>query len=170
LGRADVRGAGCCCAQLRFSRVLIRTALVGRRLCAPRWARIRATRWRRTTRMGVANSTRRRRANRFELSEYKVKPQNKKYSAFPKSQIRCITDAVSRPQEGRFAIVTNVGQGMRWTFWRQAGFLAGRNRQGVRRSRVVLTPRCWRQVLGKLTLLGDDGDNKPAHRGATVSR
>src|ERR1700754_2839151 len=37
--------------------------------------------------------------------------------------------------------------------------------KGVRRSRVVLAPRCWRQVLEKLTLLRDDGDNKPAHRG-----
>src|SRR5437764_3495828 len=26
-------------------------------------------------------------------------------------------------------------------------FYAGRKRQGVRRSRVVLAPRCWRQVL-----------------------
>jgi len=30
----------------------------------------------------------------------------------------------------------------------------------VRRSRVVLTPRRWCQVSRKLTLLGNDGDNK----------
>jgi len=34
-----------------------------------------------------------------------------------------------------------------------------------RRSRVVLTPRRWRQVLERLTFLRDDGDNKPGHRG-----
>ena len=32
-----------------------------------------------------------------------------------------------------------------------------------RRSRVVLTPRCWRQVLRKYPL--DDGGNKAGHRG-----
>src|SRR5947209_4177278 len=35
----------------------------------------------------------------------------------------------------------------------------------VRRSRVVLTPRCWRQVLRKLTLLRGDGGKKAGHRG-----
>jgi hypothetical protein len=37
-----------------------------------------------------------------------------------------------------------------------------------RRSRVVLTPRCWRQVLKKLALLGGDGGNKAGHRGEHV--
>ena len=37
-------------------------------------------------------------------------------------------------------------------------------RKRVRRSRVVLAPRCWRQALGRQRL-GGDGDNKPAHRG-----
>jgi hypothetical protein len=36
---------------------------------------------------------------------------------------------------------------------------------GGRRSRVVLTPRRWRQVLKELTLLRDDGDNKPGSPG-----
>jgi hypothetical protein len=35
-----------------------------------------------------------------------------------------------------------------------------------RRSRVVLMPRRWRQVLRKLTLLRGDGDKKPDRRGA----
>ena len=48
------------------------------------------------------------------------------------------------PPEGRFAIVTMRWAGMRWTLWRQAFFNAGRKRQGVRRSRVVLAPRRWR--------------------------
>jgi hypothetical protein len=33
---------------------------------------------------------------------------------------------------------------------------------------VVLTPRCWRQVREKLTLLRDDGGKRAVHRGATV--
>jgi hypothetical protein len=45
--------------------------------------------------------------------------------------------------------------GMRWT--RQC---ARRACQCVRRSRVVLTPRRWRKVLERLTLLGSDGDKK----------
>src|SRR6202034_1791907 len=60
--------------------------------------------------------------------------------------------------EGRIAIVTNVGCGMQWT---RVAAQDGRRRSG-RRSRVVLTPRRWRQ-------LGDDcfgnragdGDKKP---------
>jgi hypothetical protein len=48
-------------------------------------------------------------------------------------------------KEGRFAVVTNVGCGMRWTLWRRAD----ERRQRGRRSRVVLTPRRWRQVLEK---------------------
>jgi hypothetical protein len=38
----------------------------------------------------------------------------------------------------------------------------------VRRSRVVLAPRCWRQVLKKLALPGGDGGNKAGHRGERV--
>ena len=37
--------------------------------------------------------------------------------------------------------------------------------RSVRRSRVVLTPRCWCQVPGKLTLLRGDGGKKAVHRG-----
>src|SRR6267154_4824344 len=34
-----------------------------------------------------------------------------------------------------------------------------------RRSRVVLTPRCWRHVREKPTLLAGNGGNKAGHRG-----
>jgi hypothetical protein len=55
-------------------------------------------------------------------------------------------------QEGRIAIVTDVGCGMRWTLWRRktSGARSGR------RSRVVLTPRRWRQVGGSVSA-GDSG-------------
>ena len=52
--------------------------------------------------------------------------------------------------------------GMRWT--RQC---ARRACQCVRRSRVVLTPRRWRQVLEGLTLLGSDGDKTNSSPGST---
>ena len=54
-----------------------------------------------------------------------------------------------RPAEGRFAIVTIRGRGMRWTLRRQAACLPGENARSVRRSRVVLAPRPWRYVGGK---------------------
>src|SRR5438105_9269166 len=100
-----------------------------------------------------------------------VKPQNKKYFASAVGQISGTSSAVSCPHEGRFAVVTK-----RWA--RDAMdalasgviFHAGRERQNVRPSRVVLTPRCWRQVLKKLTLLRGDGDNKPAPPGRSRSK
>ncbi len=45
-------------------------------------------------------------------------------------------------KEGRIAIVTDVGRGMRWTLLRSAR----RARPGVRRNRVVLIPRRWDHV------------------------
>ena len=46
---------------------------------------------------------------------------------------------VPRPQEGRFAIVTDVGSGMRWT-----RRVVGRTTYRGRRNRVVLAPQGWR--------------------------
>jgi hypothetical protein len=53
-------------------------------------------------------------------------------------------DLVPSLIEGRFAIVTDVGSGMRWT--RQCRQTSGA--ECGRRSRVVLMPRRWRQVGG----------------------
>jgi len=44
-----------------------------------------------------------------------VKPSHQKYFAFTEMQIKCMDAAVPPPSEGRFAIVTDVGSGMRWT-------------------------------------------------------
>jgi hypothetical protein len=44
-----------------------------------------------------------------------VQMAREKYFAFAVGQIISRTPAVSRPQEGRFAVVTDVGRGMRWT-------------------------------------------------------
>src|ERR1700704_4979200 len=73
-----------------------------------------------------------------------VKPQNKKYFAFPEGQIRGISIAIPSRQEGRFMIATNVGR-----VAVDAGRADSKRRESVRRSRVVLTPRCWRQVREK---------------------
>jgi hypothetical protein len=43
-----------------------------------------------------------------------------KYSASPLPQITRKTPAILHPQEGRIAIVTDVGRGMRWTRQRRA--------------------------------------------------
>src|SRR6266496_6441325 len=58
-------------------------------------------------------------------------------------EIRIITPPVSRPQEGRIMIVTTRGARDVMDALASGVFNAGRKRQGVRRSRVVLAPRCW---------------------------
>jgi hypothetical protein len=82
-----------------------------------------------------------------------VQPSLQKYFG---SLLRQITSSSSpsRPNtKGRFAIVTNVGLGMRWTR------AAPKTRALIcgRRSRVVLTPRRWRQV-GERHFTGDGGN------------
>src|SRR6266853_6808891 len=71
----------------------------------------------------------------------RVKPQNKKYFAFPEGQIRGTSIAIPSRQEGRFMIATNVGR-----VAVDAGSADSERRESVRRRRVVLTSRCWRQV------------------------
>ena len=63
------------------------------------------------------------------------------------------------PLRGALAIVTNVGRDAVDAF----DATDERIRNG-RRSRVVLAPRRWREVLKKLTLLRDDGDKEPDRR------
>jgi hypothetical protein len=47
--------------------------------------------------------------------ELAVQPSSQKYSAFAHPQISNTSLIVPLPFEGRFAIVTDVGRGMRWT-------------------------------------------------------
>src|SRR5882724_2395140 len=89
-------------------------------------------------------------------------PKDISVPTYPKSDLELFA---SRPTEGRFAIVTDVGHGMRWTRQRFArDGIAGRVERlvsdqqraderccSVRRSRVVLTPRRWHQVRGCLS-------------------
>src|ERR1700687_294206 len=73
----------------------------------------------------------------------------------------------SRPTEGRFAIVTNVVQGMRWTRQHRRNWVFGlrnadeRRCSGARR-RWATTPRRRRQVGNDLPATVT---NKPDHRG-----
>jgi hypothetical protein len=47
----------------------------------------------------------------------RVNPLKGKDFSFPEVKIRRMVRTVPSPQEGRYAIVTSVGRGMRWTLW-----------------------------------------------------
>jgi hypothetical protein len=78
----------------------------------------------------------------------RVQPPLQKFLPSLLTQITCISFAIPSHTKGRFAIVTDVGHGMRWT----RVTLLTRAQPCGRRSRVVLTPRRWRQV-------GDDASH-----------
>jgi hypothetical protein len=82
-----------------------------------------------------------------------VQSSLQKYFRSLLTQITCISLAIPAHTKGRFAIVTNVGLGMRWT---RAALLTRALPCG-RRSRVVLTPRRWRQVGDDALHHADDG-------------
>ena len=91
-----------------------------------------------------------------QITQLPVQPPLQKYSGSLLTQITS-SSSPSRPNtEGRFAIVTNVGQGVRWT---QAALLTRALPCG-RRSRVVLTPQWLASSSREAKLLGGDGDNK----------
>jgi hypothetical protein len=71
-----------------------------------------------------------------------VQPATQKHLASPFAKISSMESVVPPRSEGRIAIVTNVERGMRWTRRRAGRSALARGR----RSRVVLTPRRWRQV------------------------
>jgi hypothetical protein len=81
-----------------------------------------------------------------------VQSSIKKYSRSLLTQITCISLAIPAHTKGRFAIVTDVRLGMRWT---RVVRLTSALSCG-RRSRVVLTPRRWRQV-GESNFAGEGG-------------
>src|SRR5258708_26295797 len=92
------------------------------------------------------------------ISGNRVKPQNKKYFAFPEGQIRGTSIAIPSRSEGRIMIATIVGR-----VAVDAGSADSERRESVRRRRVVLTPRCWRQVGGSSP--ADDGGKIAVLRG-----
>ena len=98
-----------------------------------------------------------RRANRSKP----VHPSREKYTASRLTQITTTTPAIPRSQEGRIAIVTDVGCGERWprrrgraTGFRRAGFMpVSESRARRTRWRRTAKPcgsgtRCWCQAGG----------------------
>jgi hypothetical protein len=57
------------------------------------------------------------------LRAFKAKVEN--ISLFPKKEL-CLSSTRPHPQEGRYAIVTSVGCGMRWTFRLKRALARGR--------------------------------------------
>ena len=87
----------------------------------------------------------------------RVKPQNKKYFAFPEGQIRAHL-WTSRPGTRGASRSSLARDGERWT--RKC---LDERHGSVRQRRVVLTPRCWRQVGGSSP--AGDGGKKADHQG-----
>jgi hypothetical protein len=107
------------------------------------------------------------RANCFGLTESCQVPISKiiRFTGIP---ICGINHPVSCPLRDVSRSSRYVGHGMRWTLRRQVIF-TGRNVRSVRRSRVVLAPRPWRQVGAKYR--ADDGGKKRRSPGrARISR
>ena len=102
-----------------------------------------------------------------QITQNPVKPARKKYSAFQKSTNQLYIFASSHPTRGadRDRHERAAGCGGREAVRRDE-----RKRCG-RRSRVVLTPRRWRQVCGKQNFSADDGGKKARSPGrARISR
>jgi hypothetical protein len=90
-----------------------------------------------------------------QITSNPVQPLSKKDSAFPKPQITLITPAIPSHYRGAF-------RDRHLTFGRAAVDADGAADESTRcgrRSRVVLTPRRWRQVGGGNS--ANDGVNKP---------
>ena len=85
-----------------------------------------------------------------------VQPSQAKYPPFVLHQISSFLPRPTR-QEGRSRSSRTRG-GMRWTWWPRLTSVACRGR----RSRVVLAPRCWRQVPRGSPW--SDGGKKAVHR------
>src|SRR3954469_11310893 len=90
---------------------------------------------------------------RPQITDLPVQPHFEKYFSFLATQITTVVRAVSSHQRGVSRSSRTRG-GMRWT----PMVLLTNSAEGGRRSRVVLTPRRWRQVSGIRS--AGDGDNK----------
>jgi hypothetical protein len=107
------------------------------------------------------------RAGDLGLPKILSSPKFKNISLYQNSDLR-YQSAVPGPSEGRFAIVTTRWAGDAMDAAASGGFIpAGRKRRGVRRSRVVLAPRPWRQV-GAVSPTPATVAKEAAHRGEHV--
>ena len=88
----------------------------------------------------------------------RVKPSLEKYFALSEYKSVVGSPPSRSLQEGRIAIVTDVGRGMRWTRGCSARLAAPTKAfLADERSRAVPTPRCWRQVSRMTSPRGDGG-------------
>ena len=85
---------------------------------------------------------------------------NKKIFRFYRKPNQDYIHSIPSRSEGRIMIAMNVGRDAV-----DAGSADSERRERVRQRRVVLTSRCWRQVLKKLTLLRGDGGKRAVLRG-----
>ena len=100
--------------------------------------------------------------NNFKLiCPVQSRPQKYSTSPAPKSPLQTAPSRTQKRGVSRSSRTLDAGCGGRDSHDDECG-------SSVRRSRVVLTPRCWRQALKKLTLLGGDGDKKAGRRGDHV--
>jgi hypothetical protein len=105
----------------------------------------------------------------------RVKPRNQKYFASRPTQIRCISPDVPFPLEGRIAIVTDVGDGMRWTRERQARMaIAGRDEPRERwAARRMIGAFAYGEAVSfwhPLLVLNSRRQSRPNRAGQTLIR
>ena len=94
-----------------------------------------------------------------------------KIFVFRFSELHDYPFCVPPPLEGRIAIVTDVGSGMRWTRGGSARWSRRRKHPRGRPSRVVLIPRRWDQAYGMaMSALTDPTRRKPAGDGGYQAR
>src|SRR5258708_25306772 len=91
------------------------------------------------------------------ISGNRVKPQNKKYFAFPEGQIRGTSIAIPSRSEGRIMIATIVGR-----VAVDAGSADNERRESVRQRRVVLTPDMLASKSWGNKLLRSRGRKRPS--------
>ena len=89
----------------------------------------------------------------------RVNPRHQKYFALPENKIRPMVCPVPSPQEGRYAIVTSVGRGMRWTLWRARRARSRRMAKACGPDLPMLGSSAARRVAARRWL------SKPGHRG-----
>src|SRR5438128_6138009 len=108
-----------------------------------------------------------------------VQPSREKYSASRSPQITPTTPAIPRPQEGRIAIITDVGCGERWprhagraTSLRRVSLLMSEGRAPTNGANFPLSPEFDGQVPGPANPPDEDGSRtaKPCGPGARCWR
>src|SRR5216684_1571881 len=87
-----------------------------------------------------------RRANHFWFPEIVSSPKIKNISLPPSGKSVALVPPSRAHKRGASRSSRTLGAGCDGRLGVRRKFFAGRERQGVRPSRVVLTPRCWHQA------------------------